>query len=152
MTTQTYSAPAVSPPSVFGVVGAASSAKAGADDSAPQARTRVKTLAGDCWTSPPDGTDPADAQRPLLVCLTGDGRTLYPCWQFDTDDQPRPELAQVVASLVATGVSGWMIAAWLLAPRDDLAGLSPDTVLNDPHADHAAVYRLAAMHRVAPTL
>lgn len=121
-------------------------ARAQGDKNEVPSRSLVKTLAGDCWTAPPDGADPTDPERPLLACLTGDGRTLYPCWQFDSNDRPRPELAQVLAPMAAAGVTGWMIAAWLLTPHDDLCGLIPIRVLSDPHGDHAAVCRVATHH------
>lgn len=139
MTTQTRSALAPATPAAAATVAAGG----------PQDRPRIMSLAGECWTAVPVGADLNDPARPLLVCLTGDGRTLYPCWQFDADNRPRLELAPAVGSLVAAGVSGWMIAAWLMTPCDDLAGSSPDAVLSDPSGDHEAVYRLAAAYEGA---
>lgn len=69
---------------------------------------------------------------------------LFPAFQFDPEGQPRPVIAEVIASLKPTG-SDWELALWFTAPTGWLAGRRPvDLLDDDPAAVAEAARREAA--------
>lgn len=55
----------------------------------------------------------------LLACLDGDGKPLYPAWQFDEHRQPVPGLSTVLAILLPAA-DGWAAARWLRTRMGEL--------------------------------
>lgn len=81
-----------------------------------------------------------------LLVVSHEGRTLVPAFQVTAAGEPRPELAPVLAPLLAAGMDPWKAWIWLTQPAALLGGLVPEQAAADPeHAElvaHAAV-RLA---------
>lgn len=61
----------------------------------------------------------------VLACPLDDGGVVYPTWQFLDSGATIPSLAEVLNCLVAGTDDPWMIALWMRAPSDDLAGACP---------------------------
>jgi len=59
-----------------------------------------------------------------LLALPGENGPLYPEFQFDSQGQPWPLLAAVLAAL-PSHFSPWQRAFWLVAPEDALGGETP---------------------------
>lgn len=55
----------------------------------------------------------------LLACATGDGRRVYPAWQFSSDGRSIPGLAGVLRVLLEA-TDPWTAAIWLTTPTDRL--------------------------------
>ncbi len=92
----------------------------------------------------------AGGEHRLLVVAEGE-RTLVPAFQLTAEGEPRPDLAPVLAPLLAAGMDPWRAWAWLTQPAALLGGLVPERAAADPAdadlARHAAV-RLA--EKLAP--
>lgn len=82
------------------------------------------------------------ARAGRLVTVTHEGSTLVPTFQltdaFDLDDG----VADVVARLVDTGLSGWAVWDWFTIPNTWLDGDTPEEALRAD--DRAAVDRAVA--------
>ena len=81
-----------------------------------------------------------------LLVVSHDGTALVPAFQLTDAGEPRPDLARVLAPLLAAGMDPWKAWIWLTQPAALLGGLVPVQAAADPKtADlvaHAAV-RLA---------
>jgi hypothetical protein len=82
-----------------------------------------------------------DAHR-LLVVATESG-TVVPAFQLTPDGEPRPDLAPVIAPLLAAGMDPWRAWAWLTQPVGLLGGQVPQLLVADP--DEADLVRHAAV-------
>lgn len=83
------------------------------------------------------------ARRRLLRVITGDGRHLYPLWQFE-GDRLVDGLVEVLTLFPEASVDGWTLAAWLRTAEPDL-GESPFDVLAGGEQEKVlAVARAAA--------
>lgn len=78
----------------------------------------------------------------LLVAATG-LRTVVPAFQLDATGQLRPDLAGVLAPLLAAGMDPWRAWAWLTQPAALLGGLVPEQAVLD--TQDAALVRHAAV-------
>lgn len=78
-----------------------------------------------------------------LLVLASDLRTVVPAFQLDESGEPRPELAPVLAPLLAAGMDPWRAWAWLTRPAALLGGLVPEQAARD--ADDAALVQHAAV-------
>lgn len=71
----------------------------------------------------------------IFSVAAGDGRRLFPAFQFDQRRRPRPEFAPVIRLFRERGASDWQIALWLTGRDPWLRGRpidrmeTPDTVL-----------------------
>lgn len=86
------------------------------------------------------------AETHQLLVVTTDEQVIVPAFQLDADGRPRPELAQVLAPLLAAGMDPWHVWAWLTQPVALLGGGVPEKLAAVPGevgvVRHAAV-RLA---------
>ncbi|WP_134742419.1 hypothetical protein [Nocardioides sp. 503] len=82
-----------------------------------------------------------DAHR-LLVVATESG-TVVPAFQLTPAGEPRPDLAPVIAPLLAAGMDPWRAWAWLTQPVGLLGGQVPQLLAADP--DEADLVRHAAV-------
>lgn len=64
------------------------------------------------------------AANNLLVCFTAEGDRLYPAFQFDDNAKTLPGLPMVLDNLAKGSQDGWTMALWLLAPNEQLGGVS----------------------------
>ncbi len=82
-------------------------------------------------------------RKGLLALTTGDGKTVYPAFQFRAR-RPAPGLAEVLALLPERLVSAWTVASWLRTPDADLDGQAPIDVLFESGPEGRAAVRTAA--------
>lgn len=82
-------------------------------------------------------------RKGLLALTTGDGRTVYPAFQF-RGRRPAPGLAEVLALLPERLVSAWTVASWLRTPDADLDGQAPVDVLFESGPEGRAAVLTAA--------
>jgi hypothetical protein len=68
----------------------------------------------------------------LLACETGDGRRVYPAWQFTPDGRTIPGFTAVLQTMLAA-TDPWTAAIWLTTPSDRLGGRSAIDVLRSEH-------------------
>ncbi|KRE81427.1 hypothetical protein ASG86_12930 [Arthrobacter sp. Soil764] len=70
----------------------------------------------------------------LLGCLTSDRVRLYPVWQFTESGSLLPGLSDVLVELKHGTEDGWIIAAWLTTPVEELGGTAAEwlTARRDP--------------------
>ena len=61
----------------------------------------------------------------LLALRTEGGEIVYPVFQFGTDGQPLPGIAQVIAALRDVVQTPYTIATWLASPEAELEGRTP---------------------------
>lgn len=70
-----------------------------------------------------DDLDQRVQAHELLATPTGDGKRLYPAWQFTPDGHPLPGLLEALRVLLAA-TDPWTAAIWLTTPTDRFAGFS----------------------------
>ncbi|WIB65863.1 antitoxin Xre/MbcA/ParS toxin-binding domain-containing protein [Curtobacterium sp. MCBD17_040] len=86
------------------------------------------------------GTDAAEVEARVasgvLLCVqSGDGRLMFPAFQFDALRQPLPHLRAVLAAFDADPRDAWAAALWLAQPDHDLNGRTPAAALRSTDAD-----------------
>jgi hypothetical protein len=65
-------------------------------------------------------------RRGTLLALRNEaGELVYPAFQFGTDGQPLPGIADVIAALKDVVETPYAIAAWLVSPEAELEGSTP---------------------------
>jgi hypothetical protein len=83
----------------------------------------------------------------LIACVTSDRVRLYPVWQFMDSGALQPGLPEVLAALRKGTEDGWIVAAWLTTPTEELEGTAiewltkrhdPAPVIELAHHDAAA--------------
>lgn len=61
----------------------------------------------------------------LLALPTEGGELVYPAFQFGTDGQPLPGIAEVIGALKDAVETPYTIATWLVSPEAELDGSAP---------------------------
>lgn len=72
------------------------------------------------------------AQTHRLLVVATDERTLVPAFQLTAEGEPRPDLAAVLAPLLAARMDPWRAWAWLTQPAGLLGGQVPEQAAADP--------------------
>ena len=68
------------------------------------------------------------ARRVFAVSVSGQLR--FPFFQLDHAGQPKPELAELIRTLEAQGLSGWELALWFTGASERLEGKRPLDLLD----------------------
>ncbi len=86
-------------------------------------------------------------QERSLFSVTQSGRTVIPAFQFDPEGRPRADLRPLLEALLAGGVDGWQLWAWLTSPSNLLSGEVPEAVAatNPARATRAALRFVAQL-------
>jgi hypothetical protein len=87
-------------------------------------------------------------QGSAVLAVDHAGTRAYPAFQFTDAGDLRPELAPHVAFLQDSGLSPWLIWAWLTEPVALLSGDIPEQVMvSNPHRAAIAIERYVDGHR-----
>ncbi|MFS0884991.1 hypothetical protein [Aeromicrobium sp. 179-A 4D2 NHS] len=72
----------------------------------------------------------------LLMCLTSDGKRVYPAWQFNHKGVVIPGIAEVIKTFRDVGLEpGWAVAKWLNVPNPDLGDEKASSLLAEGNVD-----------------